>query len=124
MKLIFVLHLSIVFSLTPIRTKSIAGDKTNIEKPRIFFRQMIEASGLFPLEVNVPDTVSSMMGGLSAAYDAMSTYFGNAGGSESEGQSQPEVTAIKRDNRKKKKKVKRKKEINYEKFLKLYYIIS
>lgn len=122
MKLIFVLHLSIIFSLTPVQMKSIASDGANIEKPRVFFRQLIEASGLFPLEINVQDTVSSMMGGLSAAYNAMSMYFGNTGGEESEGQSQQEVTAIKRDQRK--KKTKRKKKINYEKLLKLYYVMS
>lgn len=102
--------------------KSIPSDETNVEKPRIFFRQMIEASGLFPLELNVPDTVYSMMGGLSAAYDAMSMYFGSGSGGESEGQSQPEVSAIKSDRRK--RKVKRKKKIDYEKLLKLYYIMS
>jgi hypothetical protein len=64
---------------------------------------MIEASGLFPLEINVPDTLSTMMSGLTTAYDTMSMYFGSGGQGE-EGQSQPEATKMN-----KKKKVKRKK---------------
>jgi hypothetical protein len=93
---------------------------------------MIEASGLFPIELNVPDTVSTMMSGLSVAYDAMSSFFGNGGdnnnnGGEAEaGQTESEVAvnAITRNKRKKKVKRSQKKKINYENFLKLYYIMS
>lgn len=91
--------------LALVQTKSILSeDGTNKNgEPRIFFRQMIEASGLFPLEINVPDTLSSMMSGLSSAYDTMSMYFGSGGGQGNGVQSQSEAT------RDRKKKVKRKK---------------
>lgn len=105
MKLL-VLHLVFVSTLVAFaHSKSIIIQDTNGE-PRIFFRQMIEASGLFPLEINVPDTLSSMMSTLSTAYDTMSMYFGNGGtsGQGEEGQSQSESAKIDR-----KKKVKRKK---------------
>jgi hypothetical protein len=51
------------------------------DEPRLFFRQMVEASGLFPLELNVPDTVSAMMGGMSWMYQTAMSYF-SGGGSE------------------------------------------
>lgn len=49
------------------------------DEPRIFFKQMIEASGLFPLEINVPDTISSMMSGMSSMYQTVSSYFSGSG---------------------------------------------
>lgn len=98
MKLL-VFHLVLVSSLflASVQSKSIQSAENG--EPRIFFRQMIEASGLFPLEINVPDTIGTMMNGLTAAYDTMSMYFGNGndGG-------QMEMTR-----NRKKKKVKRKK---------------
>ena len=53
-------------------------------EPRIFFRQMIEASGLFPIEINVPDTISSMASGMSWMYETVSSYF-NSGSQVEEG---------------------------------------
>lgn len=104
MKLLVVqLVLASTLCLTFVQPKSITSEDINGE-PRIFFRQMIEASGLFPLEINVPDTLSTMMSTLSTAYDTMSMFFGNGGGQGEEGQSQPEATKSDR-----KKKVKRKK---------------
>lgn len=64
-------------------------------EPRIFFKQMIDASGVFPIELNVPDMMSAMMSGMSSMYQSVSSYFGGGGGSEggSEGdQSQQEVS--------------------------------
>lgn len=107
MKLL-VVHFIIVSTLclASVQTKSFSSVHG---EPRIFFSQMIEASGLFPLEINVPDTLSSMMSGLSSAYSTMSMYFGN-GGSEGEGgQSQPEVNSVTRDRKKKVKRKKKKK---------------
>lgn len=97
--------------LTCVQMKSISHEDDSNSRngePRIFFRQMIEASGLFPLEINVPDTLSSMMSGLSTAYDTMSMYFGSGGSQGEGGQSQPEVNAVTRDRKKKSKKKKRK----------------
>lgn len=121
MKLLIIVFL--ISTLTPpIQMKSIASD----DEPRIFFRQLIEASGIFPIELSVPDTISTMMNGLSAAYNAMSSFFGNGGDNNNaegeEVQSQSEMNTITRDQRR--KKVKRKKKINFNNFLKLYYLMS
>lgn len=53
-------------------------------EPRIFFKQMIDASGVFPIEVNVPDMMSAMMSGMSSMYQSVSSYLGGGGGSEGE----------------------------------------
>lgn len=45
---------------------------------------MIEASGLLPIEINVPDTLSSIWSGMNYMYQATSSYFG--GGSEGDGE--------------------------------------
>lgn len=58
-------------------------------EPRIFFRQMLEASGIFPIEVNVPDTISSMMSGMMYMYQTMSSYFGGSEGGGGGEQGQP-----------------------------------
>lgn len=54
-------------------------------EPRIFFKQVVEASGLFPIEINVPDTISAMMSGMSSMYQAVSSYFGGGSEGDSEG---------------------------------------
>jgi hypothetical protein len=122
MKTLFVLLLSLIFLLKSVQLKPIDN------KPRLFFRQLIDASGLFPLEINVPDTISTMMSGISSAYNAMSMYFGNgdgdSGGStnvKDSSQSQSEVNAIKTDGRK--KKVKQKNKIDFRNFLAMYYLL-
>lgn len=83
MKLLFVIICLASIQLEFVESKSIR----NVEEPRIFFRQILDATGFFPIEINVPDTVSSMMSGLSSMYDTVSGYFGSG---DSEGQSQPE----------------------------------
>lgn len=83
MKLLFVIIYLASIQLEFVESKSIR----NVEEPRIFFRQILDATGFFPIEINVPDTVSSMMSGLSSMYDTVSGYFGSG---DSEGQSQPE----------------------------------
>lgn len=53
-------------------------DKNSIEtksEPRLFFRQIIEASGLLPIEINVPDTLSTMWGAMNYMYQTASSYF-------------------------------------------------
>lgn len=87
-------------------------------EPRIFFKQMMEASGLFPLEINVPDTISAMMGGIGSMYESVSSYFGGGSDGSGGGQSQQDVVhdevdlhsqPIKAKHRKKKvKKLKKK----------------
>lgn len=69
-----------------VQSKVIIEDVELKSEPRIFFKQMVEASGLFPIEINVPDTIGSMWSGMSSMYQAASSYFN--GGSESEGQQQ------------------------------------
>lgn len=86
MKLLFVIACLALVQLKFIESKSIR----RAEEPRIFFRQILDASGLFPIEINVPDTISTMMSGLSTMYDSVSSYFGS--GSESGGQ--PEMQVI------------------------------
>jgi hypothetical protein len=118
MKTLFGLLLVLIFTFKCVQLKPIDN------QPRLFFRQMIEASGLFPLEINVPDTISTMMSGINSAYDAMSMFFGNGSGDSSNvgdlSQSQSEVNAIKTENGKR-KKVKRKTKIDFRNFLALYY---
>lgn len=92
----------------------------NKSEPRIFFKQMMEASGLFPLEINVPDTISAMMGGIGSMYESVSSYFGGGSEASGDGQSQQDVVhdevdlhsqPIKAKHRKKKvKKLKKKTE--------------
>lgn len=60
-------------------------------EPRLFFKQIAEASGLFPLEINVPDTLSAMMSGMNYMYQTASSYF--SGGSEEGDQGQMEQVA-------------------------------
>lgn len=118
MKTLFVLLLTLIISLKSVQLKPIENE------PRLFFRQLIDASGLFPLEINVPDTISTMMSGISSAYDAMSMYFGNGGiggDSGTSSQSQSEVNAIKSNGRR--KKVKRKTKIDFRNFLAMYYLL-
>lgn len=85
----------------------------NHNQPRIFFKQMAEASGLFPIEINVPDTISSMMSGMNSMYQAASAYFGSGseGGVEGgeQSQMQDEVSHISRpiNGKQRRKKVKR-----------------
>lgn len=49
-------------------------------EPRIFFKQIMDASGLFPIEINVPDTISSMINSMNSMSQAISSYF--AGGNQ------------------------------------------
>lgn len=79
--LIFIFLLFCIGSKVEVQSKVI-NEKLGSE-PRIFFKQMVEASGLFPIEINVPDTIGSMWNGMSSMYQAASSYF--QGGSESEG---------------------------------------
>lgn len=96
----------------------------HVEKPepRIFFKQIMDASGLFPIEINVPDTISAMMGGLGSMYDSVSSFFGGGSGAATEGgQTQQDVVydqvdlhsqpvKAKRHRKKKVKKLKKKTE--------------
>lgn len=61
----------------------------NQNEARLFFKQIIEASGLVPLEINVPDTLSAMMSGMNYMYQAASSYFN--GGGEGGGDQQQQV---------------------------------
>lgn len=68
----------------------------NQNEPRIFFKQLVEASGLFPIEINVPDTIGAMMNGMSSMYETVSSYFGGGGsegGTEGGEQSQNQVSS-------------------------------
>jgi hypothetical protein len=58
----------------------------NVIKPRLFFKQIVEASGILPLEINVPDTFSAIMSGMNYMYQTASSYFsgGNEGGDQSQ----------------------------------------
>jgi hypothetical protein len=71
-------------------------------EPRIFFKQMMEATGIFPLEINVPDMMSSMMSGMSSMYQAVSSYFSGSSGEEDT----PMQEAVKTRNQLKVKKIK------------------
>lgn len=84
MKLLFA-----VICLASIQTELVESKSIQNEEgePRIFFRQVLDATGFFPIEINVPDTISSMMSGIGAMYDTVSGYFGSG---DNEGQSQPE----------------------------------
>ena len=79
------MHLFVLFLVI---SSAICGDaeivQEDLNKPRLFFRQMIEASGLLPIEINVPDTLSSIWSGMNYMYQATSSYFG--GGNEGEGE--------------------------------------
>ncbi|KAG5681555.1 hypothetical protein PVAND_010975 [Polypedilum vanderplanki] len=79
-----ILFYTIIFNflLTFIQSKSIDSEN----KPRIFFAQLAESTGFFPIEINVPDTISSMMSGLSSMYEAASSFFGSGNESESQGE--------------------------------------
>lgn len=66
--------------------------KIATNEPRLYFQQILDATGWFPVEINVPDTISSMMSGISSMYDSVSSYF-NSGNEGAEGsQNQPGVT--------------------------------
>ncbi|CRK98097.1 CLUMA_CG011465, isoform A [Clunio marinus] len=54
------------------------------DEPRIFFKQIMEASGIFPIEINVPDTISAMISGMNSMYESMSTYFISNGSQQEE----------------------------------------
>ena len=71
---------------------SLSKNEISKEEPRIFFRQMLEASGLFPIEINVPDTISSMMDGMSYLYGMVTSTFSSGSGSETETQEQDSNT--------------------------------
>lgn len=84
---LILLGLAIAFAKSN-SVSSFARNRSENE-PRIFFRQMLEASGIFPIEVNVPDTISSMMSGMMYMYQTMSSYFGGSEGGEGGEQGQP-----------------------------------
>ena len=129
MKLLLVIICLASIQLDIIESKSIR----NAEEPRIFFRQILDATGFFPLEINVPDTVSSMMSGLSSMYDTVSGYFGSGG---SEGQPEEQTQQIIHDEnsvnskmtqkKKKVKKIKKKKTVksnnDYDYFLSYFLL--
>lgn len=89
-------------------------DYVEQSKPRIFFRQIIEASGLFPVEINVPDTISSMVNSISWMYENVSSYFNSQaeGGDQNQQQQvsydavEPITTSQPINRRHRKKKVK------------------
>lgn len=65
----------ILLTFARVEPKAINQNNALKVEPRIFFRQIVEASGLFPIEINVPDTISSMMNGINSMWSYIS---GNA----------------------------------------------
>ncbi|CAO1413330.1 unnamed protein product [Diamesa serratosioi] len=56
-----------------------------VEEPRLFFGQIVgfmTTMGWLPIELNVPDMIGTMVGGMMTMYDMMSSYFGGEGGDE------------------------------------------
>jgi hypothetical protein len=87
-------NLLLLSASSPAQAKSIG----RVNEPRIFFGQLADATGFFPIEINVPDTISSMMSGLGSMYESVSGYFGGGQGEESESEStQPEAAAVLHD---------------------------
>ena len=71
------------------RAWSVSERLNQPEEPRIFFKEIAEASGIFPIEINVPDTIMSMFSGMSQFYEYMSSFFsgeGQGGGMDEEDQ--------------------------------------
>lgn len=88
------LSLFLVVSIVAGAFSSVVPQESHSE-PRIFFKQIIEGSGLFPVEINVPDTIGAMMNGISSMYQAAANYFGgsgNEGGSEGGEASQSQLS--------------------------------
>lgn len=109
------LFLLLLISTNFIETEPKVIEKGDKAEPRVFFKQMAEASGLFPIEINVPDTIGSMMSGMSWMYETASSYFnmgGENGVSEDQGQQQQVlydgiVTEASTKSKRQKKKVKK-----------------
>lgn len=56
-----------------------------VGEPRLFFGQIVgfmTSMGWLPIEINVPDMVGSMVGGMMSMYEMMSSFFGGGGGEE------------------------------------------
>jgi hypothetical protein len=71
------MHLAIIFILIACVVSGNAEfDRHESQsEARLFFKQIIEASGLLPIEINVPDTLSTMWGAMNYMYQATSSYF-------------------------------------------------
>lgn len=78
LSVLFFIHLSLHEVLSKTVQSDFISRLVEQSEPRIFFREIIEASGLFPIEINVPDTIAW-------TYETVSSYFN--GESEGEGSS-------------------------------------
>ena len=80
---------------------------------RIFFNaigDLVQASGFFPIEVNVPDTVSGMMQGIQGMWSSMMNYLGYGEQPGSDTYFDPVDEVIKADKKTKRKTKKSRKD--------------
>jgi hypothetical protein len=117
MKLLQLVISTLIFAVAHARSvESEINSVNSVNEPRIFFRQVLDATGFFPIEVNIPDTISAMMSGIGNMYDAMSMYFGSGSGSENtQGQQEQIIKRIsqkqKQQQQKRVKKLQKKKKV-------------
>lgn len=60
-------------------------NKDVVGEPRLFFGQIVgfmTSMGWLPIEINVPDMVGAMVGGMMSMYEMMSSAFGGGDGEE------------------------------------------
>lgn len=79
--------LATLFVTAETRTVSNNINKEVVGEPRLFFGQIVgfmTSMGWLPIEVNVPDMIGSMIGGMMSMYEMMSSFFGGGGGGEEE----------------------------------------
>lgn len=72
--------------LVIVQTKSITNNnKEVVGESRLFVGQIVgfmTTMGWLPIEINVPDMVGAMVGGMMTIYEMMSSMFGGGGGGE------------------------------------------
>ena len=79
--------LATLFVTVETRAEANNNYKEVVAEPRLFFGQIVgfmTSMGWLPIEINVPDMVGSMVGGMMSMYEMMSSFFGGGGGGEEE----------------------------------------
>lgn len=77
--------LATLFVTAETRAVSHSINRDVVGEPRLFVGQIVgfmTSMGWLPIEINVPDMVGSMVGGMMSMYEMMSSFFGGGGGEE------------------------------------------
>lgn len=104
-KMQVILVLAVVCSISCGAASRNIRDSVDLQRPRIFFGDLINAVDFLPIEINVPDTVTGMWELGNNMYQWVSGYFGGGGDS---GAGEVAAPSAKKSQKKRTKKLKKK----------------